>query len=168
VTREELLLLIVELARSYVNNVKEEKPNRSILIDKMNAWIKAPIGSPYCITGLLWMLDGITRTHGVRFNLYQTASTQAFWKNTPERLKHVSPQPGDIAIWKLVGTPFGHAGLVTGILDEEFFTTVEFNTRNQASVSREGDNCYDRRRSMRTEKLFKLLGFVRVIDAALI
>jgi len=84
--------------------------------------------------------------------LYQTELCLALWNLTPASAR-VSPadvEPGMLIIWQEYSgdtpTSSGHVGIVTGIIDDQFISTVEGNTTGAAGVVRLGDGVYNKTR----------------------
>lgn len=163
--REEIIKRIILQTESYVGIKEDNFSNRSVVIDKLNEFVKYPLGSSYCLSGLLYSLDEACQGLGISLDLPRTGHCKKFWNECRKDLKHETPEIGDFALWVFSGTILGHAGLVTSVLPGGRMETIEFNTRDQESVVREGDGVYRRNRSQSGSAMMPVLGFVRVVDA---
>lgn len=157
---------IVKEAQKHIGVMERDGNNRSFMIDRYNKNVGAPLGSPYCLAGIWWILDQAGNSLGVKFDLPKTAGTQFFWGHVKPEYKLTRPEKGAIAIFQQMGEPTrGHAALVTAIdWRTDNFDTIEFNT-NEAG-SRDGQGVYWKKRSLISNTPLKLLGFVSPMMAA--
>jgi hypothetical protein len=162
-----LIARLIHHAEGYLGTKEDNFSNRSVVIDKLNAFVRNPLGSSYCLAGLLKCLGQAADEMQLDFpELPMTGHCKKFWNECPAELKHQAPAAGDFAIWIFKGTILGHAGLVTAVLPGGRMETIEFNTREAQAVVREGDGVYRRNRSVAGSGAMPVLGYVRVADAA--
>ncbi len=165
--KQALIDAILRDLDTYIGLYEGDGPNRSVEIDSFNQFMKVPLGSPYCLSGLWYSLDNVAQIYGAtKIDLPKTAHCLTFARDVKPIYKTMDPQPGDWGIYRMGDTLSGHAVCVkkrTG--PAEIFTT-EFNTREDSSqMIRDGDGCYPRTRPILGQGNMKLVTFVRVVDA---
>lgn len=65
--------------------------------------------------------------------LYKSEHCLTVWNNTPQNLKRTSPKPGYIVIWRHGNSTNGHTGIVTEVVDDQNFRTIEGNYSDQVA-----------------------------------
>lgn len=84
--------------------------------------------------------------------LVKTAGCMRQWNESPDSVKHTTPQPGDIGIIDL-GEGAGHTFMVLSVVGDRIYT-IEGNTNNNGSAN--GDGVY-----FRDRKTARIHGFLR-------
>ena len=99
--------------------------------------------------------------------LFSASTVQTFhnFKNAGYEISDV-PKVGHLVIWQRYkdgkATWAGHAGIVTKVIDETSFVSIEGNTNSAGS--REGDSVQEKvRTTARTENGLNVLGFVKIL-----
>lgn len=87
------------------------------------------------------------------------SSFNQFRKQKPA-LVHNKPAVNSLVIWQKDGTPFGHIGIVTEVLQDGAFKTVEGNTSVKSGSEREGDGIGNKLRSLKPMGGLLILGFI--------
>jgi hypothetical protein len=144
---------------------KEVPKNRGGWIDQINSSIGAPLGSPYCLSGLLYCLKSLEAATGCKFDLPRVPGTQYFWNLTKDEYKVQMPSPWCIGIMQHRKDPrHGHAVIVVNTPDHYgYFETFEFNT--DISGSRDGDGAMFTKRHLTGTAELRFLGFVDLSKA---
>ena len=126
--------------------------NRSPRIDEFNKRAKAPMGSPYCASGLWCAIDDACKQLGLKNPVKPTASSQAFRKTSfvPEKYIRREGEMGRIGDFGVLQVPgnSAHGHLTVLGADQRsqpIFYTLEYNT--DASGDRDGDGAYATSRS---------------------
>jgi hypothetical protein len=164
-------------ADDYSHVREKHNNNRSPEIDTWLKYIGLPVGQPYCAAFTISMyacgnyfesspLPKIGRVSA----LYKTAQKNPYkYKVIPAvrvKQKIEKLNPGDVSCWAhgtASGNFNGHAGLVINQVDYQTFKTIEANTGSgNAGSQREGNGVYYRTRKLDMEKVFKVVGFIRV------
>jgi hypothetical protein len=154
ITRSDIANKIVEIVQRDVDERLREThgKNRSPRIDYFNSRANAPMGSPYCASGIWSAIDDACLSLGLQNPIPPTAWSQAFRKSGFTPKAYIKPQGelgkiGDVAVFQVVSDPSrGHLALVRA--DQKTqpkFLTLEYNT--DGSGSRDGDGCYSMSRS---------------------
>lgn len=116
-------------------------------------------GQAYCAYAVIkWLRQaGDSR---VRFmNASTVSSYQQFKKHLPAQV-HDIPAVNAIVIWQKAGTPYGHTGIVTEVLADGTFRTIEGNTSVRSGTEREGDGIGEKMRSLKPMGGLEILGFI--------
>ena len=133
--------------------------NRGAWVDEINKWIGVNVGSPYCLSGIIFNLRKLEPQFGIKFEIPNFASTQLFWLSIPK--EHRTDKPGRfcIGIFRSKSDPTrGHAVYCkTGSVDQ-VFNTFEFNT--DIKGSRDGGGAMSTKRNVAGTPTLDLLGFV--------
>lgn len=165
--RQDLIDALTRHMDSYIGIAELDGPNRSPQIDSFNVFMKVPMGSPYCLSGLWYVLDNIAKIYGAyEIDLPKTGHCLTFARRVRPAYKVKEPAPGDWGIYQMGESAQGHAVYVKRRLSPLHMLTVEFNTKPDDSYfERDGDGCYPRERPIMGLGNMKLITFVRVIDA---
>lgn len=158
-------LALINEASLLVGGVVEHAPNRSEFIDASNRFTKAPMGSPYCLSAILFLADKVARAQGVNLECAISGSCVVFYRGSVSN-QMPEPEVGGLIIWQHKEEPAkGHAGLIEGVLENGMLKTIEFNTSSAGSgVNREGDGCFRKVRSPHGTSKMRVLGFVRLVS----
>lgn len=164
-------------AEGYLHVREKNNDNRSPEIDAWHRYVGIPYGNPYCASFAINMfacgnyyesspLPKIPRVSA----LYKAAQKNPYrYKTIPAyRVKQgVKLQPADLPCWAhgvASGNFNGHVGLLTEQVDYQTFRTIEANTGSgNAGSQRDGNGVYRRLRQLDMTKLFKVVGFIRVL-----
>lgn len=123
--------------------VHEDPPgsNRGKWVDKYNAFVGAPLGSPWCCSFLVLRYYQAAKELGLTTHILKTGSVQKLFK-WAEKEGKVSKQPvaGDaFVLWFPSLHRYAHTGLIVDVIIEKGLVkivSVEGNT--SATGSREG------------------------------
>lgn len=161
VTSEALFGHLLSYLKIY-NGKTESGKNRADWIDPINQWMGIPLGSAYCLSGILYLLNRLETIYQVDFGLPKIPSTQRFWTAINDDLKLSGPEPYTIGIMRSkIDSTRGHAVLALDKPDESgWFNTFEFNT--DLGGSRDGDGAMFTKRHIDGTKNLKFVGFVRL------
>jgi hypothetical protein len=149
-TTEENLLRneLVALWRADLGQREDQGANRSVMIDAINKRLGVPMGSPYCIGGVLVRgVEQLCKKHNLKNPVTMVAGTQDFWfsakKLAPSCIyeKGARALKGDICI--LVNRQDHSHGHAYGLTEDEGAKqmTIEYNTN--LAGSRNGDGVYE-------------------------
>jgi hypothetical protein len=149
---------IIETGLGY-EGLKEESGNRGELIDKWNAAMDVPKGSPWCMSAVQQWVFLACRFLGIPNPLdkYKTAHCFTLWMKVPRDWRHTGPmsgERGDIVIFE-----FSHTGIVLRNCGDGWYETLEANT-NEAG-EREGKFVMRKRRKWNT-----IAGFIRLPEVS--
>jgi hypothetical protein len=132
---------------------KEQKPNRSPLIDSMNRYVGSPLGSPYCAAAVSYSI----RPNGPKSGLARSLRTRTTFTALDVIQGKKQIKRGYILIWQKGETISGHAGLANKDWNKTSGETVEGNTSagNKGSQSN-GDGFFIRQRSIQPTSYFRI------------
>lgn len=117
----------------------EKLQNRGEWIDEINKWMGVPLGSAYCLSGLLFCIRKVETKLQVKFDLPKRAGTLEFYDLVNSKYKVVFPSRFCIGIFKSKK----HAGQGHAVYCQNYsdprgtFPTMEFNSNPKGD--REGD-----------------------------
>ena len=144
---------------------EDQGKNRSLMIDHINFKLGVPMGSPYCIGGLLVQgVEPLCFMYHLKNPIPMTASTQEFWRNAPARFLRPNGKPGkkgDICIMQnKAAKNYGHA---YGLTEDEGRDqkTIDYNTN--LGGSRDGDGVFELVRNQGGTATKTYLGAVDVV-----
>lgn len=134
--------------------------NRGQWVDDLNMWMGVPLGSPYCLTGLLFCLKMVETKLSVKFDLPKLAGTQEFYRLTSQEYKVDTPKRGCIGIYQLKSDKSkGHAFYCGDMPDPEgMVPTAEFNIDMTGDRDGEGNQKFER--SINGDNRFTARGWV--------
>lgn len=147
---------LVKTAAKYVG-IKESGQNSGYWVERFQASVQAPKGSPWCAAFVSFVLDEIGNT----VVKIRSALSQRYITRNSVKAKHVAKGykkigPGWLAIWKLAGTYKGHIGIVVK-WGENSGSTIEGNTGPDGG--RDGDGVYLKSRKIIDYSQFKITNF---------
>lgn len=139
--------LLVDYWKKDLGQFETDGSNRSEMIDSINRRLKVPLGSPYCIGGLLVRgVEALCKQLSLVNPIPMTAGTQNFYNLAP--LKYRNPigkglaKKGDIGILvNKYDAGHGHAFGFREDETEDQQLTVEYNT--DKAGSRNGDGVHE-------------------------
>lgn len=136
--------------------------NRSAWIDKINKWIGAKLGSPYCATACSKALADTEAELGIKIHVKQTASSQSMWNETDKKYRVKIPFYGCIGVMYNYSKPTrGHIFVVRNNPDTKgFHNTFECNT--DAAGNRDGDGCMFSIRNLKGDSSKGMRGYIDV------
>lgn len=149
---------------SYLGKREKDK-NRGEWVDEINNFTGASLGSPYCLSGILFNLNKTEKDINVKFDLPKTASTQSFIKRVKPEYLVKDPEPFCIGIMRQKDDPdHGHAVYIDSYKDDKGnFHTYEFNTGPDGG--RDGDGFYSKVRNVAGDKSKIFVGYVSLTKA---
>lgn len=158
----------VELISRDINLRETYGKNRHYVIDNINIRMKLPLGSSYCLSGLLIRgLDDLCKELNLYNPIRMVGSTQKWFDlcmGPYMSLNFNSPKKADICILqKLSNTSAGHAYALTedAGLDSPVHKTAEYNTNKLGSD--DGEGFYFLSRNWNDFKTMRYRGSVDVI-----
>lgn len=171
---------LINLCKEDLSQREVDGPNRSKMIDAINTRLGVPLGSPYCIGGLL--VRGVARLCdeyklNLPVNFPFTAGTQKFWYGSLKQQNgfvhsYLENQPyekakkGSIGILQnKVDKAHGHAFMFAED-ESDVQHTIEYNTNLKGS--RNGDGVYELARTVKGTSTKIYLGNVDVVSWILI
>lgn len=154
---------LVEEATKWIGVTEKGKDNSGPEVEMFQRAVDGKArGESWCLAFVQYCLGQVIERRGLEKDLPQTEHCMTFWNKAPDERKGQAPEPGDIVIWNFVGTPSGHAGIVTGVSkDGKLLDTIEGNTGPEAAVNREGDGVYKKVRSRKGSSKMKVVGFIK-------
>lgn len=164
---------IVNIAKSYIgqneieNNIGFKDPAFQKKITDMG-WAKGHAWCSY-FAELVWKeayKDNPIIVHGLD-RLFSASTIATFTNFRGNRLFNVTMKPvvGSVVIWRYGKSLQGHAGIVTAIINDFKFETIEGNTNNDGS--REGNQVAMKIRKLAepfSSRGLNLLGFINPIQ----
>lgn len=117
-------------------------------------------GESWCMAFVQFCLQQVESVENIRTNMFSSEHCLTVWNKTHKDMHRTEPQPGYVVIWQHGDTTNGHTGIVTEIVDETHFGTVEGNTADGSGVIRDGDGVYHRTRSVAGAGSMKVVGFI--------
>lgn len=158
---------------AYAHVRETEGKNRSKEIDQFNKLADVDLGSPYCVSGVVFGLYPyivmMAKRDGIKLSYAgpTTASSQSFYKRSAKAYI-AKPLFGAAGVYQQLENPTrGH--FVTSISDalmNDKFATFEFNTsvniEKDGHIERDGDGAAFKSRSIKGYTGMRFLGFVDV------
>ncbi len=132
-------------------------PSQRILVRDKNHSI---FMSGNCMAFVQFCLQQVEQIENIRSNVFHSEHCLTVWNKTDKTLHSNKPEPGYIVIWQHGDTTQGHTGIVTDVVDDNHFGTIEGNTADGSGVVRDGDGVYHRTRSIVGAGSMKVLGFI--------
>lgn len=143
------------VAQSQVGVRERTGRNDGVAINKYNAAVGNPKGSPYCMAGQYWAFAQICTS----ICIMRTGHVRTFWnwaKRKGQRV-HYTPRRGDFLCWGYATSASGHVERIREIGRAGWVKTVAFNTSSGAAGSqRDGGGVYNRSRNL-THPLGRML-----------
>lgn len=145
--------------------ISEVGTNAGPEVEKFLQAVRLGKGNPWCAAFVVFCLKEIEKKHKIDSGIYETGHALTMWNRTPENRKLKTPTPGAIVIWQMYKngkqTTSGHAGIILENPKPNVIVTVEGNTSDSSSVSREGDGVYKKIRSFPSvSKTMVIKGFL--------
>jgi hypothetical protein len=144
---------LIELMREHIG-LREEGENRGELIDKFNLASGVPVGSPWCLSLIQYLVAQVDYELGLKNKLPKTASVMYLWGNCANKLL-CGPEPGTLVIWQMYSksgfpTSAGHVGVISHRVSSEVIQSIEGNTRGvdpaSGIIDRDGKEVVEQRR----------------------
>lgn len=157
-------LLIAE-AMKWVG-VRESGWNKGKEVEMFQKFVDGKAqGEAYCMAFVQYCVGQVEFESKRKSWLFKSEHCLTTWTKTPIQARRKDPEPGSIVIWqyftpKGVATGSGHCGIVTKLLNESSFKTIEGNTGSGSEIIREGDGVWERERRMAKTGRFRLMGFL--------
>ena len=125
-------------------------------------------GESWCMAFVQFCLQQVEASQQTRTNMFSSEHCLTVWNKTDIGMRRTTPQPGFVAIWQHGDTTNGHTGIVTEVLENGQFATIEGNTGDGAGVVRDGDGVYRRTRNLAGAGAMKVVGFIDPFSEILI
>lgn len=161
ITEDLLRSELVTMWTMWEGKKETDGKNLAPWINPMPKYFGVPMGSPYCIMGLLYYgVKPLCEKYKLKNPVPMTASTQDFFNRSSHKVAS-SVKKGDIGI--LVNRNDSSHGHAFGILEDGVvsFKTIEFNT--DPSGGRDGDGVYKRTRTSNGDTSKKYRGSIDVV-----
>lgn len=146
--------------------IKEAGKNRHPLIDEFNKYCGVPLGSPYCLSAIMYRLNGACALLGLKNPIPKIASTQILFNTAPVKYIFLeNPVAGEIGIMQSRADPSrGHAFVVRHdkLVTDKTLLTLEYNTG--PDLGRDGDGVYNKIRTMNGTSTLKMRGFIDLVS----
>lgn len=165
-TEDFLRIRFVDLICRDINLRETYGKNRHNTIDNINIRMKLPLGSAYCLSGLLTRgVDDLCQELDLFNPVLMLGSTQTWWQRVPAKYKvfdFMAAQMADICIMRKTSLPWlGHAYTLCVPAFENVHNTAEYNTNKEGSD--DGEGFYLLSRIKDDSKTMTYLGSVDVI-----
>jgi hypothetical protein len=126
----------VDIARKYIG-MEEEDGNRGQMIDHWNRLSGVPLGSPWCASFLMFVIEGASNQASMKHKLFKSAHVLSVYNNSKACWVN-DPAPGRLVVWQMGESLKGHIGIITEVIGHREVKTIEGNTAKEKSVNREG------------------------------
>ena len=161
--------LLVHEARRWVGTKEVGGNNKGQCVEMFQRAVdNKAAGEPWCLAFVQFCcdqadgtFDAVTGSCNDPYKLVHTEHCLTLWKSSPSEIVSVVPAPGLVAVWRHGESTNGHVGIVTSLLGDTRFMSIEGNTKNLEAINREGDGVVERERSRSSNGSFKLLGFLK-------
>lgn len=152
---------------AYKDFRESEGKNKSKDIDALLIRNGGSLSMPYCCFGLMDILRAVEIKFQIKFDLPKSGSTQGFFNRTKPEYKTSEPTPYTIGIYQKGDEYKGHAVFCLAKIDNEKFSTFEFNTSPDVgpNIERDGQGCYFKIRSVDGYGDMRMRGFVDIFKA---
>ena len=118
-------------------------------------------GEAWCMAFVQYCIKKVQTELNIKSNIYKAEHCMTVWNKSPESMRVAKPAPGCVVIWRHGNTTNGHTGIITEIVDNDYFMSIEGNTGpSDDVVVREGDGVYRKRRAMKGNGDMKVVGFL--------
>lgn len=145
--------------------VREKGSNAGPDVERFLAAIGLPRGYSWCMAFVHFCVKEVDKRSGLPENwLLPSGHVLTVWNHSPKGARRADPVVGAIVIWQ--HTPGGrqsnrgHCGVVTKVLPDGSFETVEGNTAAQEDIVREGEGVHRRVRKRKSPGSMVLKGFL--------
>jgi len=160
---------LVEIAGEYVGVVEQGGDNCGPEVEMFQTAVKGLTGPrAWCLSFVQFCAKRVDEELlGDATVLWPTEHCMTLWARTPVEARIDAPEPGALIVWEHVvdGVPTtkGHVGIITAVIDDDTIETIEGNTTAGATVEREGDGVYRKRRKVRSapNEPLQVRGFLR-------
>ena len=158
---ENLHLSLVEVATKYIGIKESTNHNDGPEVEMFQKAVDGKAqGESWCMAFCQFCLQQVEQIENIRSNVFHSEHCLTVWNKTDKTLHSNKPEPGYIVIWQHGDTTQGHTGIVTDVVDDNHFGTIEGNTADGSGVVRDGDGVYRRTRSIVGAGSMKVLGFI--------
>lgn len=141
--------------------VKETAPNAGPEVEMFQRTVdgKAQKES-WCMCFVQYCLHQVETQLGIRSNVFNSEHCLTVFHKTALDLYRPRPESGFIVIWQHGQTAAGHTGIVTRVINDVQFETIEGNTSDSSSVERNGDGVYKKVRLLHPTGEMRIVGFL--------
>ncbi len=158
--RINMLSELVNIARQYVG-IHEVGPNAGPEVEKFQLAVDGKAqGESWCMAFVQFCIMELERRVARRSNIFHSEHCLTVWNKSPLELRRTKPEPGYIVIWRHGNTTSGHTGIVTNVIDNIRFETIEGNTSDSNLVDRNGDGVYEKVRHLTHTGSMQVVGFL--------
>lgn len=158
-------LLIAE-AEKYLG-IKESAYNDGPMIREFQKAVDGVASKEsWCAAFMFYCIKNVEEKTGRKSWLFRSERCMNIWTRSPLEAKIPSPEAGALVIWQnysAKGTPLGtgHVGLISELLSDNSFKTIEGNTSDGSGLNSNGDGVYRKTRRNARVGRFRLMGFLR-------
>ena len=158
---ENLHQSLIEVATKYIGTREATGNNDGEVVNMFQKAVDGKAsGESWCCGFVQYCVKQVEQIENIRTNLFSSEHCLTVWNKTDKDLRSNKPEAGYIVIWQHGDTTQGHTGIVTEVVDDNHFGTIEGNTADGSGVVRDGDGVYRRTRSIVGAGSMKVLGFI--------
>lgn len=158
---ENLHISLIEIASKYIGTKEATGKNDGELVNLFQKAVDGKAsGESWCMGFVQYCIKQVEQIENIRTNLFSSEHCLTVWNKTDKDMRRDKPAMGYIAIWQHGDTTQGHTGIVTLVIDDLQFKTIEGNTGSGAGVIRDGDGVYERVRNIKGAGTMKVVGFI--------
>lgn len=162
-------MLVFEAMR-WVGYTEQGGDNKGQIVEMFQKAVDGKAqGEPWCLAMIMHHVQTVDRQYSFIYQIVEAPSRLVptehcltLWNKTPIRQRRANPEPGCIVLWQYGLSTKGHAGIITEILADGKFKTIEGNTgaAKGTEIVREGDGIYEKVRDRVGSPTMKVLGFL--------
>lgn len=154
--------LLVRAMKSCVGIQEEGGDNSGRLIEAIQSTIGVPQREAWCMALVQTCVAYVEKKLSLVCDLPASEHCLTVMMEARKNKKNVmDPCVGDLIIWRMGDTYYGHVGLIV-VDGDESVVTIEGNTSPGSEVARNGDGVFEKVRSLFGTSRMKVQGFVRV------
>lgn len=160
--RPDPLSVLVETALKYKGVHEKGGNNKGPEVEMFQKAVDGKAsGEAWCMNFLQFCILLAEKQLSIKSKIFRSEHCMTVWNKSPESLRVEKPVPGCIVIWRHGSTTNGHTGIITEIVDNKYFMSIEGNTGpSDDVVVREGDGVYRKRRSFSGNGDMHIVGFL--------
>lgn len=155
------MLEIVLEAKKWIG-VKERGANSGPEVERFQRSVDGVAqGEPWCMAFVQYCISQVEWRDRVDSPVFKSEHCLTVWNRSPEVLRMKHPAPGAIVIWQHGSSSRGHTGIVSRVIDTNWFETIEGNTSGRPGIDREGDGVFEKARTVGGAGDMRVVGFLR-------
>lgn len=162
--------LLKQEALRWVGVQEENGNNKGQLVEIFQRSVSLEPGQAWCAAFVIYCLDRVKAQamcldqYAPVSKVHRTGHVVTMWENTPlgNRVSAFDALPGDLVLWRKVGTDSGHIGILLSINGANgIFSSCEGNTGPGVQVERDGEGVFIKNRLLGGYGTLSILGFIR-------